>query len=124
MSLLQNNKFYRICGGSIPTITVYLFFGQYEIYNKVIETIINYEIDKNYKNKTFWNIILLILPFLTPNEKFYILIFDQYNAKIDPYNQINDVWNLKEKIGAYNITIKTLSTLNNKDTKDYKIKIL
>ena len=52
------------------------------------------------------------------------IAFDQYNSKIDPFNQLEELWNKKKKLKLYNMTIITISSLNDEDIKEYKFKSL
>lgn len=102
----------------------YLFFGENDIYKNVAIKIENFEKDQKDKKLTFWNLILLILNFIG-NSKLYIIAFDQYNNNIDPYNQLeNDLLKYKEEKELYNVSLITLSSMNNSDIKDYKLQLL
>ena len=101
----------------------YLFFGDYNNYYRVANIIKTFDFDPNDKSKNFWSLILKLFENI-PKKKYYILAFDQYSAKNDPFGQLKDIWYKKENMEMKNITILTLCTLNNKDIKEYKLKSL
>ena len=104
----------------------YLFVNEYKNYKLCSENIQKYQVgDKNNRNESFWNLIEIIISFLQNlKEKLYIISFDQYKEEIDPFNKLerffNDIW-AKNTI---NISLITLSSLNNKDIGEYKLNSL
>ena len=96
----------------------YLFVNEFEKYKECATSIEKYQIDA--KKNTFWDLIELILTFLRKTKK-YILSFDQYNNKIDDSNNIEKIYNQQRQNKLHNITIITLSSMNNHDIKEYKV---
>ena len=103
----------------------YLFVNEYQNYKLCSENIEKYQVSQNNVNESFWNLIEIIISFLINLEnKLYIISFDQYKEEYDPHNKIegffNDIWANNKT----NISLITLSSLNNNDIGEYKLKSL
>ena len=104
----------------------YLFHGDYEYYIRCIYLIQQFLIENE---KSIWILIVNIIKFILTleREKKYIFIFDQYNNKMDIDDKIISIYqefvenNSQRKV---KIGFVTLSTMNNKDIKDYKINVI
>lgn len=93
----------------------YLFKNHYDLYKECYEEIKKY-IPKD--GEDFWTFINIIFKFIKRDQKkIYIICFDQYNDKIDKNNILENY--IKESKNV-NISIITLSSMNNKDIKQYK----
>ena len=94
---------------------LYLFKNHYDLYKECCEEIKKY-IRKD--GEDFWALINIIFKFIKRDQKkAYIICFDQYNEKIDKNNIIENY--IKESKN-FNISVITLSSMNNKDIKQYK----
>ena len=117
----RNNQ--RICKQILIDEIKYLFFGDYDTYYLASNYIINYELLPNDLNKNYWSLINGLFQFFNES-KFYIISFDQYNSKFDPFDQIKEIWKTKSEKDDINITIMILSALNEQDVLQYKVKSL
>jgi len=94
---------------------LYLFKNNYDLYKECYEEIKKY-IPKD--DEDFWAFINIIFKYIKRDQdKNYIICFDQYNDNIDKNNILESY--LKESKN-FNISILTLSSMNNKDIKQYK----
>ena len=123
--LIKNDyiKFKNIIIDEIP----YLFYNDYKGYFSCSNEIFKYNI---CNDNDLWKLLIVILKYIISNQKsnnpkYYILILDQYNDKIDPQKKLiqicdNYINNTIDKT----IGIITFSSMNNKDVKLYKISLL
>ena len=103
----------------------YLFINEYNNYKLCSESIEKYQVDLNNINESFWNLIEIIISFLKNlKNKLYIISFDQYKEEIDPFNKLEGFFNDISSKNIINISLITLSSLNNSDIGEYKINTL
>lgn len=53
---------------------------------------------------------------------FQIIAFDQYNEKINPFNQLKEIWDKKMQMEFDYLSIIVINSLNSTDIKEYKYK--
>ena len=96
----------------------FLFYNNYKDYKNCVEKIQDYS---NNNDDTIWPLIDVILSTLIDNNKINFIVFDQYNSKSDPKNEIENICNKylkKNKLFGF----LTLSSINNTDIKELKVK--
>jgi len=125
--LLENNSHDQLKEIIIDEIP-YLFYNEYNNYLECYKLIDHYHFSEN---ETIWKIIKKIFGFVfklieqTKAQKKYIFILDQYNEKIDLYKELDLLIQLYISNSLIKrIGIITLSSMNNKDIKMYKINLL
>ena len=117
----EYNSIKQILIDEIP----YLFYNRYDEYFKCANTIALFSFESF---DSFWDLIVKILEIINDipkDNKIYFFIFDQYNDKTDKNSRLIKIYQefsvnkSKKKLG-----IITLSSMNNKDIKDYKINFI
>ena len=93
----------------------YLFVDKYNIYKQCSENIIAQETE----GKTFWHLIEIIIPYLNDKDREYLISFDHYDTKIDPFNYLEKIY--KTIYGRINFTTIAINSINDDNTKNYKI---
>ena len=102
---------------------VYLFFGDYEAYISAAYFIENFELVANIEEKNFWSLVEGILSLLNQNKLFFIS-FDQYNHKVDPFEQLKCIWTELSEKKKFPVSILTISPVNDQEIIEYKVNSL
>ena len=116
--LIKEHKLLEIKQNLIDEIP-FLFIDNYNLYSDLADKIIEYQF-KEEINPSFWEIIDFILNYLTKiNHNHIIIGFDQYKEKVDNnkyYEEIGKKYLSKNN----NFSFITLSSLNDKDIRQFK----
>ena len=125
LNFLLKNKQYLEFRQLIIDEIPYLFCAKYDDYLKCVNIIYKFIIQDE---DSIWVLLNEIIKYIFENisEKRYTFIFDQYNNKIDKnghLTKINNEYVQNLKINKNKFGIITLSSMNNKDIKDYIGKI-
>ena len=121
-----SKKDINICKQILIDEIIYLFYGDSENYYRAISYIKLFEIDFTKEEKNFWSLVKGLFKFFKTN-KIYYISFDQYNYEVDPFNQINDIYDAKNKIREISnikISLLTLSSLDDQGIQEKQVKIL
>ena len=123
--LLENEKYFELKQIIIDELP-YLFYGKYNDYIKCTNSIQQSQVENE---DSIWTIVTNIIKYIISidDNKSYIFIFDQYNNKIDKNDKIITIYQeFVENNGnrKKNIGFVTLSSMNNKDIKNYKINFI
>lgn len=110
----------------------FLFYNNHEDYLECAKIISNYNYLQKDNNSSFFILINLVIDYIiqNPKKKYYIIVFDQYNDKIDiDGKQLDKIYDKlikhkDEKIKNIFFNIVTFSSMNNKDIRKYKIEYL
>lgn len=116
----------NICKQILIDEIIYLFYGDSETYYKAVSFIKNFDLVPNEEEKNFWSLVKGLFQFFKRN-KIYFISFDQYGYNVDPFEQINDIYKVKNKMVETNchlISLFTVSSLNDQAAQEYKAKIL
>ncbi len=97
----------------------FLFYNDYKGYKNCVEKLQEYS---NNNDNTIWPLIDIILSTLIDNGKIKFIVFDQYNSKSDPNNEIENICNKYLKSYKKSFGFLTLSSINNRDIKELKVK--
>ena len=98
----------------------FLFYDNYKDYKNCVEKLQEYS---NNNDDTIWPLIDVILSTLIDIDKIKFIVFDQYNSKSDPNNEIENICNKYLKTDM-NFGFLTISTINNTDIKELKVKYI
>ena len=112
-----------ICKQILIDEIIYLFFGDYETYISAFDYIENFELVANVQEKNFWSLLEGLLDFLKQNKIFFIS-FDQYDHKVDPFEQLISIWTDLFKKKKFYISILTVSPVNDQEIIEYKVNSL
>ena len=97
----------------------FLFYNNYKGYKNCVENLQEYS---NNNDDTIWPLIDIILSSLENNDKIKFIAFDQYNSNSDPNNELENICNKYLKKYNKDIGFLTLSSINNRDIKELKVK--
>ena len=108
----------------------FLFYNNFNDYEECANNINNFNFIKNIS--TFFNLINVVIDFIIKNPKKarYIIVFDQYNDKIDKngteLEKLNNklIRNKEKQIKNIIFNLITFSSMNNKDIRIYKVQYL
>ena len=110
----------------------FLFYNNHEDYLECAKTISDYNYLQKDNPSSFFILINLVIDYIiqNPKKKYYIIVFDQYNDKIDiDGKQLDKIYDKLIKHKDENIkniffNIVTFSSMNNKDIRKYKIEYI
>lgn len=125
LNFLLKKEYYKKLKQILIDEIPYLFCNRYDEYFKCFRLIALF----NFENEeSLWDLISKIIEFVNkiPDDKRkYIFVFDEYKDKIDKNDKLTQIFEKYSKKKSKNsFGFITLSSMNNKDIKKYKINLI